>query len=107
MIQEYDYIPTSLSRPRRTQKSLHLCVRAKFTKAISPGFPAEKNLWNRILINIRLKDAEKLQDHHGDLFHDRKYIFSRDRDFEKFCTAIVESPMKKLIGLQSFCKQWV
>ena len=107
MIQEYDYIPTSLSRPRRTQKSLHLCVRVKFTKAISPGFPAENNLWNRILINISLKEAEKLQDHHGDLFHDRKYIFSRDRDFEKFCTAIVESPMKKLIGLQSFCKQWV
>ena len=32
MIQEYDYLPTSLSRPRRTQKLLHLCVRAKFSK---------------------------------------------------------------------------
>ena len=60
-----------------------------------------------MLINIRLKDAEKLQDHHSDLFHDRKYIFSRDRDFEKFCTAIVESPMEKLVELQSSCKQWV
>ena len=107
MIQEYDYLPTSLSRPRRTQKLLHLCVRAKFSKTILARFPAAKNLWNRILIDIRLKDAEKLQDHHGDLFHNRKYIFSSDRDFEKFCTAIVKAPMKKLVGLQSLCKQWV
>ena len=75
MIEEYDYLPTSLSRPRRTQKRLHSCVRAKFSKTILPRFPTANKLWNRILINIRLQDADKLQDHHSDLFHDRKCIF--------------------------------
>ena len=72
MIQEYDYLPFLLSRPRRTQKRLHLCVQANLSKTILPRFPAANNLQNRILINNRLKGADKLQDHHRDLFQDRK-----------------------------------
>ena len=75
MIQEYDYLPFLWSRPRRTQKRLHLCVRANSLKTLLPRFPTANKLWNRILINIRLQDADKLQDHHSDLFHDREYIF--------------------------------